>query len=628
MDMGHYEELFYQEASTILEHIALDIIALEKGDNSKLEELFRNIHTLKGMTASMGYKDMELLAHKTEDLLENVRSNTLLITPDFIDLMLQCSDMLKVLFDNIFGKKKTIKIDKTVKAIKNFTFKTSKTTKKSIPGKNLYTIKIKIGGSPDFKGVRAAVIYKELSERVKIILSIPAYDEMVNGDYENIVIFDVETELKPEKLKKFLSDILDVENVFIKTKKADVKSNEKTIEEKGREDKSYQNHTEEKQSELIYVRVKMSKLDELQNIVAELIITKSAFSEYFKTKDQTMLEDTTQKISRIISSLQDEVSNMRMVPLEEVFSRFPRFVRDSSKELNKKINFVIEGAQIEIDRALISGIYDPILHILKNSMDHGIESPERREKLGKNPAGLIKLTARREKNNVFIEIFDDGKGIDIEKIRTMIIEKGIFSKEIVGQMKEKDLINYIKKGGFSTADSITRFSGRGVGVDAVDKIVKKLGGKLIIESKFEHWTKVTIQLPLTLSIIKAMIVTCDERLFAIPLNNIQETVDVIANNIETIHNQEIVVLREEVYPLLRLHNIIGSEIKDKNDILQGIVIGDNISKDILIVNSYESQTEIVVKNLPPLFDNVNLFSGISILGTGNMALILDINNLI
>jgi two-component system chemotaxis sensor kinase CheA len=407
-----------------------------------------------------------------------------------------------------------------------------------------------------------------------------------------------------------------------------VKSNEKTIEEKGREDKSYQNHTEEKQSELIYVRVKMSKLDELQNIVAELIITKSAFSEYFKTKDQTMLEDTTQKISRIISSLQDEVSNMRMVPLEEVFSRFPRFVRDSSKELNKKINFVIEGAQIEIDRALISGIYDPILHILKNSMDHGIESPERREKLGKNPAGLIKLTARREKNNVFIEIFDDGKGIDIEKIRTMIIEKGIFSKEIVGQMKEKDLINYIKKGGFSTADSITRFSGRGVGVDAVDKIVKKLGGKLIIESKFEHWTKVTIQLPLTLSIIKAMIVTCEERLFAIPLNNIQETVDVIANNIETIHNQEIVVLREEVYPLLRLHNIIGSEIKDKNDILQGIVIGDNISKDILIVNSYESQTEIVVKNLPPLFDNVNLFSGISILGTGNMALILDINNLI
>ena len=416
MDMSHYEELFYQEASAILEHIALDIIDLEKGDNSKLEELFRNIHTLKGMTASMGYKDMELLSHKTEDLLENVRSSTLLVTPDFIDLMLQCSDMLKVLFDNIFGKKKTIKIDKIVKAINNFAFKTSKTTKKNISSEDLYTIKIEIGGSPDFKGVRAAVIYKELSERAKIILSIPAYDRMVNGDYENVVIFDVETELKPEKLKKFLSDMLDVENVFIKKKKAAVKSNEKTIKEKGNENKLYQNNAKGKQSELIYVRVKMSKLDELQNIVAELIITKSAFSEYFKTKDQTMLEDTTQKISRIISSLQDEVSNMRMVPLEEVFSRFPRFVRDSSKELNKKINFVIEGAQIEIDRALISGIYDPILHILKNSMDHGIESPERREQLGKIPAGLIKLAARREKNNVFIEIFDDGRGIDLSLI--------------------------------------------------------------------------------------------------------------------------------------------------------------------------------------------------------------------
>ncbi len=628
MDMGHYEELFYQEASTILEHIALDIIDLEKGDNSKLEELFRNIHTLKGMTASMGYKDMELLAHKTEDLLENVRNNTLLVTQDFIDLMLQCSDMLKVLFDNIFGEKKTIKIDKIIKAISNFASKSSKTIKKKTSSNNLYTIKISIGGSMDFKGVRAAVIYKELSERVKIISSIPPYDKMINGDYENVVTVDVETELKPEKLKNLLSDMLDVENVFIKTKKVETRIIKETIKEKGEKDKSYRNHIEGKQNEPVYVRVKMSKLNELQNIVAELIITKSAFGEYFKTKDQTMLEDTTQKISRIISSLQDEVSNMRMVPLEEVFSRFPRFVRDSSKELNKKINFVIEGTQIEIDRALLSGIYDPILHILKNSMDHGIESPERREKLGKIAVGLIKLTARREKNNVFIEIFDDGKGIDIEKIRTMIIEKGIFSKEIVGQMKEKDLINYIKRGGFSTADSITKFSGRGVGVDAVDKIVRKLGGKLIIESKFGHWTKVTIQLPLTLSIIKAMIVTCDRKLFAIPLNNIQETVDINANNIETIHNQEIVVLREEVYPLLRLHNIIGLEITNQNDILQGIVIGDNISKDILIVDSYESQTEIVVKNLPPLFDNINLFSGISILGTGNMALILDINNLI
>ncbi len=623
MDMERYEELFREEASGILESISLDIIALEKGDNDKLEELFRNIHTLKGMAASMGYDDIETLSHKMEDLLSAVRDGKYGIDSKFIDLMLKCSDMLQRLFDNTFGDRKKIDISSIVDNIENFG-KTAKAPEKSKTGSLVYTIKITIGGAPEFKGVRAAVIYKEISEHGNIISSTPQYDKLISGTFDNTFMVDVESKLTVSELKKYLSDMLDVEKVDIrksKVKSAKVKVKETKTEE-------IKPSFNQQQKGPVYVRVKMDKLDDLQNLIAELIITKSAFNEYMNTKNQSMLEDAIQKISRLISLLQDEVGNMRMVPLEEIFNKFPRFVRDGAKELGKEINFVIKGEQIEIDRSLLSGIYDPILHLLKNSMDHGIEPPEERKKKGKNAMGLIELKARREKNNVDIEIFDDGRGIDTNKIKEKIFEKGLLSEEEVDQLSEQELFNYIKLEGFSTSKSVTKFSGRGVGIDAVDKMVRRLGGRLFIDSKSEHWTKITIRLPLTLSIIKAMIVLCNNSLYAIPLENVQETVDVYSDRINSIHNQEVIVLREDVYPVVRLRNIIGSKELNNDEILQGIVVGDGASKAILIVDSYETQTEIVVKNLPSIFDNINIYSGISILGTGKMALILDINNLI
>jgi len=627
MDMERYEELFREEASGILESISLDIIALEKGDKEKLEELFRNIHTLKGMAASMGYEDMETLSHKMEDLLSNVRDGKYKINSEFIDLMLKCSDMLQTLFENTFGKKKKINISEIIAKIDKFGKIKNFSDKPKDTGNSIYTVKIIIGGAPEFKGVRAAVVYKELSEHGRVISSTPIYEKLINGEFDNTFIVDIETELPSAKLKKFIEDMLDVEKVEIRKSKVKNKLPSKETEIKSSEVSLKENVGKQTKGP-VYVRVKMDKLDELQNLIAELIITKSAFNEYMNTKNQSMLEDAIQKISRLISSLQDEVGNMRMVPLEEIFNKFPRFVRDGAKELGKEINFVVKGEQIEIDRSLISGIYDPILHILKNSMDHGIESPQERKKAGKNVTGLIELRARREKNNVDIEIFDDGRGIDTDKIKEKIFEKGLLSEEEADNLTEQELFSYIKLEGFSTSSSVTKFSGRGVGIDAVDKMVRRLGGHLFIDSKRGHWTKITIRLPLTLSIIKAMIVSCNNALYAIPLENIQETVDVYSDKISSIHKQEVTVLRDDVYPVIRLRNVINADEINNGEILQGIVVGDGASKAILVVDNYETQTEIVVKNLPSIFDNVDLYSGISILGTGKMALILDINNLI
>ena len=627
MDMERYEELFREEASGILESISLDIIALEKGDQEKLEELFRNIHTLKGMAASMGYEDMETLSHKMEDLLSNVRDGKYKINSEFIDLMLKCSDMLQTLFENTFGKKKKINISEIIAKIDKFGKTKNFGDKPKDTGNLIYTVKIIIGGAPEFKGVRAAVVYKELSEHGRVISSTPIYEKLINGEFDNTFIVDIETELPSAKLKKFIEDMLDVEKVEIRKSKVKNKLPSKETEIKSSEVSLKENVGKQTKGP-VYVRVKMDKLDELQNLIAELIITKSAFNEYMNTKNQSMLEDAIQKISRLISSLQDEVGNMRMVPLEEIFNKFPRFVRDGAKELGKEINFVVKGEQIEIDRSLISGIYDPILHILKNSMDHGIESPQERKKAGKNVTGLIELKARREKNNVDIEIFDDGRGIDTDKIKEKIFEKGLLSEEEADNLTEQELFSYIKLEGFSTSSSVTKFSGRGVGIDAVDKMVRRLGGHLFIDSKRGHWTKITIRLPLTLSIIKAMIVSCNNALYAIPLENIQETVDVYSDKISSIHKQEVTVLRDDVYPVIRLRNVINADEINNGEILQGIVVGDGASKAILVVDNYETQTEIVIKNLPSIFDNVDLYSGISILGTGKMALILDINNLI
>ena len=633
MDMEQYEEIFREEASGILESISLDIIALEKGDEEKLEELFRNIHTLKGMAASMGYEDMETLSHKMEDLLSNVREGKYEVNSNFIDLMLKCSDMLQTLFENTFGKKKKIDISGITGKIDKFSGTKKDTAKVRVKNKDkdngnaVYTAKILIGGAPEFKGVRAAVIYKEMSEHGNIVSSTPGYEKLINGEFDNTFMVDIETELSSAKLKEILEDMLDVEKVEVRRSKIKSKTPPREKEMNPKE-VSIKQGIEKQAKGPVYVRVKMDKLDELQNLIAELIITKSAFNEYMNTKNQSMLDDAIQKISRLISSLQDEVGNMRMVPLEEIFNKFPRFVRDGAKELGKDINFVVKGEQIEIDRSLISGIYDPILHLLKNSMDHGIESPEIRKKAGKNVTGLIELKARREKNNVDIEIFDDGQGIDTDKVKEKIFEKGLLGEEEADNLTEQELFNYIKLEGFSTSSSVTKFSGRGVGIDAVDKMVRRLGGHLFIDSKRGHWTKITIRLPLTLSIIKTMIVSCNNAFYAIPLENIQETVDIYSNRINSIHKQEVTVLRDDVYPVIRLRNVINANEINIGEVLQGIVVGDGASRAILIVDNYETQIEIVVKNLPSIFDNVDIYSGISILGTGKMALILDINNLI
>lgn len=377
------------------------------------------------------------------------------------------------------------------------------------------------------------------------------------------------------------------------------------------------------------VRVDIERLDTLMNLVGELVISKTRLDQIGRSHTLRDLAETSEHIDRISGELQAVVMKVRMVPVEQVFNRFPRMVRDLSKELNKEINFVIEGQETELDRTVIDEIGDPIVHLLRNSIDHGVESPEERVAVGKPRTGNIFLRARHEGNNVVIEIEDDGQGVNPYKLRDSAISKGLITEQEAELMSESELINLIMMPGFSTAQKVTGVSGRGVGMDAVKSKIEGLSGSIRIETETGKYTRISIWLPLTLAIIQALLVRLDNEIYAIPLANIEETISIEQSAIKYVQNKEITVLRENTLPLLRLHEILNVVSKKEEGTVHNIVVVRKGEKRAgFIVDDLIGQQEIVIKSLGKLLTGISGIAGATILGSGEVALILDVDALI
>ncbi|MGB9840670.1 chemotaxis protein CheA, partial [Thermovenabulum sp.] len=377
------------------------------------------------------------------------------------------------------------------------------------------------------------------------------------------------------------------------------------------------------------LRVDIERLDNLMNLVSELIIIKTRLEEIEGDldKDQDKRE-AIEYLSRITSNLHDAVMKVRMVPIENVFNRFPRIVYDLSKELNKKVNLIIEGAETELDRTVIDEIGDPLLHIVRNAIDHGIEKPEERVKIGKPEEGNLIMKAYHDGNNVVIEINDDGAGIDCERIARKAVEKGIVDEAKALRMKETELLSLIFEPGFSTSEKITDISGRGVGLDVVKSKIESLGGNVEVYTKKGEGTKFLIRLPLTLAIIQALMIKVDEEKYAIPLNTIRETVIVSTNEIKKVYKKDVIVLRGKVIPLISLHEVLETSKKGYINEKIIVVVVKKGEKDIgLIVDDLIGEQEIVIKSLGNYLKNLKFIAGATILGDGQVALILDINSL-
>ena len=375
------------------------------------------------------------------------------------------------------------------------------------------------------------------------------------------------------------------------------------------------------------IRVNVDLLDSLFNLVGELIITKNRINNIVSAAAQKELKTALAAMDRMVSELQDNVTMARLVPVDEIFQKFPRMIRDLAKDAHKEIELTLEGRDIELDKAVLDAISEPLIHLLRNAADHGIEPAEVREKQGKERQGIIKLIAKRAETHVLIEVEDDGGGIDTERLKEAFARKGLIKPEEVESLEDRDVLNLLFEPGFTSAKAVTGLSGRGVGLDVVQTSVKRLGGTVELSTQKGKGTRFTLKLPLTTAIMRTLMVGVGEHTFAIPSDIVQEILEIKAEDVREIQNEQALVLRQEVIPFLNLNNVLNIPGQKDQDNLLGVIIFRGDKSISLGVDRVEGQIENVVKPFDPIAQQFRGFSGGTILADGQVALLLDIPTL-
>ncbi len=456
-----------------------------------------------------------------------------------------------------------------------------------------------------------------ISEISDVLVTIVESDELIITEGVDL------SPVVEEEADEVVEDIVDEKPVNKPvTKKAASKKAAAADEKKQMKDKAKTSKT---------VRVDIDRLDNLMNLVSELIIIKTRLEVAEGTNNSSNMDDAVEYLERITTSLHDAVMKVRMVPVERTFNRFPRMVRDLSKDLGKNIQLIMSGEETEVDRTVIDEIGDPLIHLIRNSIDHGIESPEVREALGKDEKGTVALRAYPDGNTVVIEVEDDGGGIDPDRIMAIAQSKGVVTDREVETMSPHDIINLLFRPGFSTAEKITDLSGRGVGLDVVKSKIESLNGTVEVDSELEKGSKFTIRLPLTLAIIQALMVNLAAEKYALPLNNIKEITTIERSSISMVQNQEVVLYRNKTLPIIRLNEVLQvpykEEQEEKKEMIVVIVRKGELEAG-LVVDSLIGQQEIVIKSLGRYLTGAKTIAGATILGNGSVALIVDPNQLL
>jgi two-component system chemotaxis sensor kinase CheA len=686
MDMNQYLDIFVEESREHLQQLNVSLLELEKDNKNKdvLNEIFRVAHTLKGMSGTMGYTKMQTLTHRMEDVLEALRKNKFIADSNMVDVLFKCLDALETYVNTIAataqegdeaffdvvnalqdimqaagsGKKaeknssssqgakapETAEEESAEAKIVDLNQYDVNVIRKAIESKmNVFQIHIILDKGCLLKAARAFIVFQILEKNSEVIKSIPKVedieDERFDFDFTVVIItskteefFDQEINSVAEISKVEITPImLDAPEIIESEKESAKKDVAEKTEASAALTASQTNVDQHKKFQKTgkTVRVDIDRLDILMNLVSELIIIKTRLEESSSNKEDADVESI-EYLERITTSLHDAVMRVRMVPVETVFNRFPRMIRDIARELDKDIELHMSGEETELDRTVIDEIGDPLIHILRNSADHGLETHAQRLKVNKPSVGNIYLRAFQDGNNVVIQVEDDGQGIDVDKVRKKIIQKGLESPEIVASLTDKEIIEYLFKPDFSTADKVTDLSGRGVGLDVVKTKIETLGGIVEVESVKGKGSIFTIRIPLTLAIIQALLVRIGDEKYAIPLSSIQEIESVKPDEIRLVRNQEVILLRDMLIPIVRLDRILGvpGTLSDEEKKTITCVIAKKGEKlSAFIVDSLIGQQEIVIKSLGKVLAGINYIAGATILGDGNVALILDVNSL-
>lgn len=675
MDTSQYMSMFLEESLENLQTLNESLLDLEQNpeDIDKVNEIFRVAHTIKGMAATMGFTDLAELTHKMEDVLAEFREGKLKVTQDVVTVLFDCLDTLEKMVDNVQeGSDEKVDIDKimnTLADIKN-------NGNKSVTGQNEVEEEVCITSANDLelnqydssvikqakergfnsieliitlsentllKSARAFLIVKDLEEHGEILKSEPSTQEIENEEFDLQLKFVLVTKNTVDEILNIVNGISEVAKAeatlinfnnseVIVSKEADVKKESvkqeevKIVEQKAEAKKEpVKKAVPKKEIKKAHqsVRVDLERIDNLMNMVSELVIYRTRLEQIVNVHKSQELNETLEQVGRTTSDLQDLVMKIRMLPLDTVFNRFPRMIRDVSVELNKEINFIIEGADTELDRTVIDEIGEPLIHLLRNAADHGIESAEKRTAQGKPAVGTVKLVAYQEGTKALIKVSDDGSGINVEKVKAKAEQKGINTDG----MSDNDIKNLIFAQGFSTNEVVTDISGRGVGMDVVKTKIASLGGTVDVISEEGKGSTFVIKLPLTLQIIQALLVKVGEETLAISLGFIDRVIDYKEENIKRSNGKEVIIYRENVIPLIRLNESLDIESSETNKKFVIIVnVGDKTIG--LLVDSLQGQQEIVIKPLGKTLKNLDQYIGATILGNGLVTLILDIGALL
>jgi two-component system, chemotaxis family, sensor kinase CheA len=680
-------KVFMEEAEEHIQLLDEDLIKLEnEGNNPELlQEIFRAAHTLKGSSAMLGHERMAEVTHAMESLLDKLRNKKIAVNTRIIDALLFGLDALKVLKNEINSQRESdIDIASIVRQLNESAeakagdadatpaqarqdavkkqgklITLNKGAEKKIDealkrGESAFIIRASINPSSEWMAVRSLQICNELATMGDLIASNPSLTDIENEKVSAEFTAVVCCLRKADEIENTLKLISDIEAVVIapygseaatqllqpgtaevKTQleqpvqkaeqKADQKTEMKTL--------VAGNKTEAMNS----IRVDVKVLDNLMNMVEELVIDRSRISQVGrmlegKYPDDELvsdLGDTSNHIIKVINELYQDIMKVRMVPISLVFSKFPRLVRDLAQKQHKNLDFVIKGESTELDRTIIEKIQDPLIHLLRNSVDHGIETPEERKAKGKPERALLRLEAYQEEGHIVIRLEDDGRGIDARKVRDSAVKKGFLTAEAAAKLGDSEAIDLIFASGMSTAEKTTDVSGRGVGLDIVRINIERLNGNVMLDTKLNQGTVFTLKLPLTVAVFQGLVVTVSGSSYIVPLVSVMETIKVRKEDIKTIQKKEVMLLRDTIVPLMRMSKVMGTKTETAGKTEEYVLVvkaGDRAAG--IIVDELKEQMEFVIKSLGKYLGELKGIAGATILGDGEVALILDIPTLI
>lgn len=663
-EMDAYLGVFIEEGKEHLQELNDALLNLEKNpdDVETINEIFRAVHTLKGMAGTMGFDKLTKLCHRMENFLDILRKGEIKVTSEIVDRIFYGVDLISQLLESIAatGEEGAVDIEESVRSFEELserreTEESARTAKPEQPeaghegegfvalkptsevlsvvgkaqeqGFNAFYVMVLLAPDTVLKFPRMYMVFKAIeSSGGEILQTEPDVQSIEEEKFDRSVEMIVITRQEKGELQKAISNISEIERVIIR----DLKDFQPAIPTPEKAEKALAKPSKEEKASkrrapalTKTVRVDIEKLDTLMNLMGELVIARSRIVETLKKYKVKEVDESLAQLSRTTLDLQNVVMKIRMIPVAFVFNRFPRMVRDLSKELGKRVNLMISGQETELDRTVVDQIGEPLVHLIRNAIDHGIEPPEERIAKGKPAEGRVELTARQEGNSVIIEVIDDGRGLDKNAIQQKAVERGLLDEQSASMLSDDEIFQFIFQPGFSTKKDASEVSGRGVGMDVVKNTIESLNGRVFVHSEPDKGTRVSIILPLTLAIIQVLLVKVAGNVYAFPIVNIDSVMKITRQDIQQVQDKEVIVSRGEIIPIHFLRRIFHFEEDGHLDTVNVVVVKTREGKRGFVVDDLMGQEDIVIKSLGKLLSSVPHFGGGAILGDGSIALIVD-----